>query len=86
MYEEFKSLAMQALMFLESLFASCVTQKAHSILQIVILHINMLLSLANNTLDLQALFENRFIQRREKFSPKEAIEFVQKIFNAQSKL
>ena len=50
-YEEIKSLAMYALMFLESLIGGSLSPLIVQILQVVVLQFNLLLSLANDTLD-----------------------------------
>ena len=48
--------------------------------------INLLLVLANDTFDMQAIFENKFKSRPEKFSPKKVLQFVQKLFATQCKI
>ena len=48
--------------------------------------INLLLALANDTFDMQAIFENKFKERQVKFSPKDVLQFVQKLFATQCKI
>ena len=55
-------------------------------LQIIGIHVNMMLSMANDSLNLHALMAGRFMQRCEKFSPIGAMQFVLKIFKSQSML
>ena len=40
----------------------------------------------NDTFDMQAIYENKFKARYEKFSPKEALQFAHSLFSAQCKI
>ena len=54
--------------------------------QIVIQLINLLLALVNDTFDMQAIYENKFKAKYEKFSPIEALQFAHRLFSAQCKI
>ena len=66
---------------------SSIKQKAIlQIISMVILQLNLLLTNVNDSLDLQALFSNRFVQNQQVFSPMEAIKLVKKMFEYQCKV
>ena len=69
-YSEFRQISTTCLMFLENILTAGLNVQVQEGIQIAIFLINLLLSLVNDTLDLQAMFEDKFVPSVSKFSPK----------------
>ena len=61
-------------------------QKSSQTIGIIAQQLNMILSLMNDSLDLEALQRNRFETKASGFCPKQVIEFVVKLFQTQAKM
>ena len=71
---------LSALMSLEVLLEKTIVDSYKNLVQIVIMQINLLLSVLNDSLDLAALQESKFEKKKESFSPHQVIDFVVRLF------
>ncbi len=73
-------------MFLEILLDNAVSAYSKQLVQIVILQVNLLLSLLNDSLDLAAIQEDNFVVKESSFNPQQVIDFVIRLFQPQAQM
>jgi len=73
-------------MLLESLLSNIVDEANRHIILVVIQHINLLLCLVNDLLDLNMIERGIFTRKNEIFSPAESFKFVISMFSKMEKI
>ena len=84
--EEFNAPLTTSLMFLDNLLLRNLGSQAVELIVIIISQINLVISSVNNMLDLRLIEKNEFVEKREKFTPRNAFNFIIKMFEPMSRL
>ena len=74
--EEFNAPLTSSLMFLENLLLRNLGSQAVELIVIIISQINLVISSVNNMLDLRLIEKNEFVEKREKFTPRNTFSFL----------
>ena len=83
---EFRTPLSTSLMLLEQLMQSNLSNKAKSIILIIISQLNLLLCLVNDVLDIKMINQGQYQPKIQTFSPEGVFKFIKDMFQPQSEL